>query len=382
MSSQPASIEGGAFRVLRMQITIPPFPGGMEKHVRRLSDEQRRQGCNVHLLFSEGAPLHHDDQRIGEGLIAAIRPQALRSLVFFMAVLPELMRLRGRIDLVHTHGDWSMAVLGRMAKLLVAAPVSMVSVHGGPMRSRIRKFLQRFLGVADIVHATGRRDAERLSAQLRREVFWQASGIDDLFLSGSDDPAPRPLIQDKYLAVTVGVLRPKKNIDLVLDIAKSTDDWIFVVIGDGPQREHLQRRVRDESLGNVRFVGALSAEEICRWHDVAHAFLCTSDVEGTPTSMLEAMARGVPVVTSDCGDFRGIIEPGVTGWIVGDYMARSFVERLTALEDDARQWQAMSSACRAYVGTRTWGRVATSITERMRLELMARSAGDSKRPQQ
>ncbi|HET8636451.1 MAG TPA: glycosyltransferase, partial [Acidobacteriaceae bacterium] len=218
----------------------------MEKHVRRLSDEQRLQGCNVHLLFSEGAPLHHDDRRIGEGLIATVRPQALRSLVFFIAAFPELVRLRGRIDLVHTHGDWSMAVLGRMAKLLVAAPVSMVSVHGGPMRSRIRKFLQRLLGVADIVHATGRRDAERLSVQLGCEVFWQASGIDDLFLSGSDQ-APRPRIQDKYLAVTVGVLRPKKNIDLVLDIAKSTDDWVFVVIGDGPQRERLQRRVHDES---------------------------------------------------------------------------------------------------------------------------------------
>ncbi len=361
MSDKPETI-------LRMQLTLPPVSGGMEQHVRRLTDEQRKLGYRVHLLFAEGDSVNADDLLIGQGYgIARIRPQSLRSLCFLIACVPVLWRRRGRVDLVHVHGDWSMVLVGQFAKWMLRAKVLVLSIHGGSLPSRMREWLRnRIFPLADLIHTTGRRDAQRIEKQLMRRVLWQSSGIENIFLEPQSRVASPPLPQSHdLLIISTAVLRPKKNIDLVLDVAARMPEASFLIIGDGPELARLEERVVREDLGNVRFLGKKSQPEVRAWLDRAHLFLCTSLVDGTPTSVLEGMARGLPIVTSNCAEFSGIVDHGETGYVIKGFGPEDYVAALRMAASPCEEWRRMSRECSRRAEASAWPRVAATITQAM-----------------
>lgn len=118
---------------------------------------------------------------------------------------------------------------------------------------------------------------------------------------------------------TVGRIESQKNLDLFIDVAAEVSRDIpgasFEIVGEGSQKDRLMEKVSAMGLEErVRFVGAS--------HDVA-AFLAgldqfwlTSDWEGTPNVVLEAMASGLPVVATRVGGTAELIEDGVNGFLV------------------------------------------------------------------
>ena len=101
-------------------------------------------------------------------------------------------------------------------------------------------------------------------------------------------------------------------------------DCRFVIVGDGPERESLERFA--EQIGardDVAFIGHRT--DAARYLAASDLFWLASDFEGQSNSLLEAMALGVPVIASDIGPSREVIEPGVTGYLVpvGDRAAYS-----------------------------------------------------------
>lgn len=101
----------------------------------------------------------------------------------------------------------------------------------------------------------------------------------------------------------VGRLDPQKNLPRLLRaVARVTEPVELVVVGEGAQRlacESLRDRL---GLANVRFVGARHGTELIGWFDWADTFVLPSDREGMPLALLEAMAAGLAVVTTDVSD--------------------------------------------------------------------------------
>jgi len=351
-------------RVLRLASSVPPLPGGMEQHVRRLTDEQRGRGWRVDLLFCSGDRTHEDDLCLSLGRwVIGIRPQSLRSMVFLLLAIPTLIHRIGKIDVVHVHGDWSMVLAGRIAKWILGAAALVASVHGGPMDSRVRASLQRWaLGMADMVHTTGRRDADRIRKYALCPVLWQPSGVHDDYFGAGHGRVPTDLMRGgRATVVSTAVLRPMKNIGLLLDIAALLPEVNFVVVGAGPELQRLEAKRARMGLDNVRFEGMQERGRVIAYLDGADLFLCTSYVEGTPTSVLEAMCRGLPIVTSDCSDFRDIVDDA-NGRIVGDFRAESFREMIGSVLADRKRWAAMSQISVDRVSGLAWGLVAERVS--------------------
>jgi glycosyltransferase involved in cell wall biosynthesis len=126
---------------------------------------------------------------------------------------------------------------------------------------------------------------------------------------------------ERFVVAIVAALRPEKNHAMFLEaasrIGKLRGDFLFLVVGEGPEGVRLQRIARDLSLGEqVRFMGRRDdVPDILAASDAL--VLCSHPVVETfPLVVLEAMACAVPVVTTDVGAVREMLVSGEEGFIV------------------------------------------------------------------
>lgn len=108
--------------------------------------------------------------------------------------------------------------------------------------------------------------------------------------------------QDGEDVVYFGRLSVEKGLDTLLDVAKKTPKLDYVLIGEGPLKEALQRRVQFEQIKNVKLVGKKEGEEL--WDLVTHARIIVVPsvwYENAPMSVAEALQHGKIVVASNIG---------------------------------------------------------------------------------
>jgi glycosyltransferase involved in cell wall biosynthesis len=351
-------------RVLRVYPFLPPLPGGMEKHVQRLTQEQRLLGCDVITAFNQGEATSSHDLRILRAVdLRRVKPQALRDFVFYSTALWRVVFYGIRADIVHIHGDWSAFLFGRVLGWAAGAAVMVGSVHGAVRKGPWTRFYKHVLNSYGVVYCTGAADAAHLQQAGVTAARWQNSGIDAEFLVERSSPHIKVTVTD---VVCVANFLPVKNLALVLQIARALQDANFVLIGDGPQRSELAAACEKESLHNVRFAGKLSAQEICQQLRASRIFLSTSFSEGTPTALLEAMACGLPVVTSCSNDYRELIANGRNGYIIDNFDAESYANVLRDLLSNQSLQGQISMRNKAAARRHAWPEVAKRITDWMR----------------
>jgi glycosyltransferase involved in cell wall biosynthesis len=123
--------------------------------------------------------------------------------------------------------------------------------------------------------------------------------------------------------LTVGMvarLAPVKNIPMLLravrQLAVELPEVQVALAGDGPSRAELEREVMDSGLqSHVRFLGTVPNQPSV--HALFDVSVLTSDSEGFPNSVAEALAVGTPVIATAVGGVPDVIEHGVTGLLVG-----------------------------------------------------------------
>jgi glycosyltransferase involved in cell wall biosynthesis len=144
----------------------------------------------------------------------------------------------------------------------------------------------------------------------------------------------------------VGRLEIEKDLGFLIDsfrmALKRLPDARLVFVGDGRDRKRLEDMVKDLTPKEVLFMGAQKPDSMPEIINCADVLALCSLYEGSPTTVKEALACGVPVVTTPVGDVTGIIRDNVIGRIVpkdaGQY-SRAVVEILSSdnVEDTRRE---------------------------------------------
>jgi glycosyltransferase involved in cell wall biosynthesis len=136
--------------------------------------------------------------------------------------------------------------------------------------------------------------------------------------------------------VTVGRLVPWKHVGGVIDAVGRLDGVPLEVVGDGPEREALERRAERAGVGDrVTFHGRVAHERVLELVADSRCFVLNSTYEGLPHVVLEAMACGTPVVATRAGGTPEAVEDGASGLLVDPGDAAGLADAIGEVLDDA-----------------------------------------------
>jgi glycosyltransferase involved in cell wall biosynthesis len=134
---------------------------------------------------------------------------------------------------------------------------------------------------------------------------------------------------------------PRKGFDILLSavaLMKERNCISLSIVGHGPERTRLEKQVQQFGIGDqVRFLGELPPPEMPSFFSNIDLFVLSSRSEGRPNVVIEALAAGTPVVSTDLPGVVDLVDPGSSGWVVGQEDPQAMAAALDeACSDPAR----------------------------------------------
>ena len=253
-------------------------------------------------------------------------------------------------DIVHTHTA-KAGTIGRMAAILAGVPIKVHTFHGhvlsgyfGPFKTKFFTAIEKFLGVfTDKVIVVSESVRDQIVGKLKivpddkcaviKLGFDLKDFLDNDKLKGIFRKEFN-IASDVLLIGIVGRLVPIKNHKMFLNVIRKVMDnkspglnLKFLIIGDGELRRRLEEDVRDMGLSNaVIFTGWV--KDIAKVYADLDIIVLTSLNEGTPVSLIEAMASARPVVATSVGGVVDIVFNDKNGLLVGSNDVEGFAGAL------------------------------------------------------
>ncbi len=249
---------------------------------------------------------------------------AVQPLPYHLIYLAEACRLMDWLEdtnarHLHAHFGTNAAEVACLARALGGPPWSYTSHGPAEADNGARLHLPTKVGSASFVAAisshTKSLTLRRVAADLWHKVHVIHCGLTERAFAAT--PAPEP---DHPTFLFVGRLVPQKAPGLLLEafsaLHKTQPQARLVLAGDGEMRGTLESRITEHDLGDaVRITGWISADEVRAEIDAATVFALPSFNEGLPVVIMEALARGRPVISTYIAGIPELVTPDV-GWLV------------------------------------------------------------------
>lgn len=137
-------------------------------------------------------------------------------------------------------------------------------------------------------------------------------------------------------------------------VQQQVPDAVLTVVGDGSQRQALERLATELNLKQTSFTGRVEHEVIYRHYAEADVFLNASRIDNQPLSILEAFACGLPVVTTNAGGIPDIVTDGETGFVVAVDDHQALAQRAMELLSDCNKATTIALQAREECRKYTW----------------------------
>lgn len=291
-----------------------------------------------------------------------------------LGVVVAAMLRRDPPDHIHAHFVDRATTVAWVCSRLLDVPFSATAhandIYVGPV------LLNEKLAAAKFVATCTEYNADHLRRGLGDHLATIAAvhhGLDTRALSGSDRSKSYPPV-----VLSVGQLKEKKGLRYLIEaaslLAQSGQGFHVVVAGDGPLRSELESLVESIDLsGRVTFTGAVPHGEVLRLMQEATVFVLPAvvaadgDRDGIPNVILEAMAMGVPVVSTRHSGIPEAVIDGETGRLVATNDAGALARAISEMLGDPETARQMGHAGQARVAERfDLGRNVDALLELMR----------------
>ena len=173
---------------------------------------------------------------------------------------------------------------------------------------------------------------------------------------------------DARLIVFVGRLHEQKGVSLLIEAFGSLQarrlGHVLLLVGDGGDKPRLQEQVRVAGIQGVMFAGAVAHAGLAEVLTAADLFVLPSLWEGMPIVLLEALACGVPAVSTDVGQVRDIIKEGENGYIVAGRSAGDMSDKMFAvLYNSSRDRERLRGSVKSFSSEHVVARIEQLYTE-------------------
>ena len=217
------------------------------------------------------------------------------------------------LNRLHVHFATAAASVASLVKATFPIHLSM-TVHGPDEFNNVRTehFAEKIARADQVIcisHFARSQSMQHSAPEHWRKFSVVRLGVDPEQFSPASTPQPRP----GFSLLCVGRLTPAKGQHLILDaLAALRERGVkarLTLVGDGPDRASLERHCSRLGLSEqVRFTGALNQDEVRPLYHAHDAFILPSFAEGIPVVLMEAMASGLPCITTRIAGIPELIE--------------------------------------------------------------------------
>jgi glycosyltransferase involved in cell wall biosynthesis len=299
-------------------------------------------------------------------------------------VATELKRFGA--DVIHITGPSDVGMLGVMLAHDLHLPVvaswhtnihefgarrlsKILSFVPSEARRRIAAFTEqeiilalslRYYRLARVLLAPNLELVDLLRRRTGRPTFLMQRGVDTALFS----PEKRDRANGPLTIGYVGRLSPEKSVRTLRDVEQSLmaagiSDFRIVIVGDGHERGWLEA-----NLKNADFRGVLQGDELARAYANLDIFAFPSHTDTFGNVILEALASGTPVVVTQDGGPKYLVQHGVTGLVSPD--APSFLQNVVTLARDTEMLRQMRVRARDFALCRYWNRIFDQVYDAYR----------------
>ena len=305
-------------------------PGGVSHYIRALLPALQTDVRSI----AVGSRDDHDGVARNAGRFLADNLAFIRNLYQYA---PDLVHLNPSLGWKAVVRD---ALLLRIAKLFRKSVV--ITIHGWDENFEHR-YLHRYpwlfpllFGSADCVIVLGSRFEDKLRRLgYQNPVFQLAAPVEPDFFCAAPGTCPKQNLTILFLAR----LEPAKGIYEALDayvlLKKAFPSARLIVAGEGVERSRATEYAENLGVSGINFTGHLQGPEKLNAFRSAALYLFPSHTEGMPISVLEAMACGLPVVTSRVGGIPDFFVDGVMGYMSPDLRPETFASLATLILENA-----------------------------------------------
>jgi glycosyltransferase involved in cell wall biosynthesis len=370
-------------RVLHVIYSL--YRGGAERVIETqlLGGDRRRFEYLVCSITGGGDMI---DRMSNAGSRVFLLGKRRRGDVTAVTKLANLIR-REKVDLLHLHNSPGM-FWGTLAQIASATGVPVVRTEHNPYipedlpalyRWLYPQFTKRASKVICVSELVRRSYAERFPA-LAGSFMEIPNGVRmqdyEKLPPRAECRAQFKLLPGAKLIGTVGRMVPVKNHKLLIEALfrarQTVSDVHLAIIGEGDMRESLAAYAAD--LGVSEYVSLVKeTRKIDYFYGAIDIFCLSSDSEGMPLTLLEALASGVPVVSTEVGGISEVIESGKNGYLVPKGSAEFLAKRIVELLQDPSKAAELALAGRKMVHERFPAEKMVGATEAVYEEVLAKA---------
>jgi len=293
---------------------------------------------------------------------------AWKSWMFSRKLLKE-----ERFDVIHAFFSVPSGFIARLLSMEFRIPY-IVSLRGSDVPGYSERFKNMYVLLRPVTRFIWRRAAKVVanSEGLRTLALTTDSSRDiSIIRNGVDTkeffPVPRDYSDDvskPFHVLAIARLTPRKGLRSLLEamvFLKVREKRLFLldIVGDGNERVSLELFVKENNLSDcVRFVGRVPHAEVVPLYHRAEVYVLPSLNEGMSNNVLESLASGLPIITTDTGGTRELVEDGVNGCIIRMRDPQHIAEKISFLASHPKKAEAFGKESRRRAESLSWDEVA------------------------
>ncbi|MDX2130713.1 MAG: glycosyltransferase [Planctomycetota bacterium] len=340
---------------------------GVSRFIRNVAARAQATGRRLQVVTSTTMPLENAPNITNVPPVFSTEMPRYPQLQLALPPLVRLLRIADRFqpDVIHVSTPGPVGLAGIIASKMLRTPVAGVyhtdfpayvealfdESAGYMCAQAMRTFYAPFGAVFTRSHEYSA-SLQRLGIPESRIVPLQPGIMTEQFHPRFRDERTMQALGSPAGCVRVlyvGRVSVEKNLPLLTQVWKAADRRLrdlgvnaeLVVIGDGPYRAEMERALRP---CRARFLGFRHAEELSRLYASGDLFVFPSVTDTLGQVVMEAQSSGMPVIVSDQGGPREVVQDGVTGYVLSPDAPRAWIDRIVALAENADTRRTMGEA--------------------------------------